>query len=108
MSKYNSTKIVYDGLKFDSKKEYLRFLDLRMLEKWRVISGLQRQVKHTLIPAQRDENGKYIRPVIYVSDFEYIESGKKVVEDVKGFKTKEYIIKKKLLLFNEGITIREV
>lgn len=106
--KYHSKKVAYDGMTFDSKKEYLRYLDLRMLEKGRCITDLQRQVKHTLIPGQRDEDGKYIRPVVYISDFEYTKDGKRVVEDVKGFKTKDYIIKKKLMLFREGITIREV
>lgn len=108
MSKYHSVKITYDGITFDSKKEYFRYLELKALEKGRVISDLRMQVKHTLIPPQRDENGKHIFPVYYYADFEYVQDGKKVVEDVKGFKTKDYIIKKKLLLYNEGITIREV
>lgn len=108
MSKYNAKKVVCDGIVFDSKKEYLRYLDLKTLERGGVIADLRLQVKHTLIPPQRDENGKYIHPVYYYADFEYIEDGKMVVEDVKGFRTKDYIIKKKLLLFNEGITIREV
>lgn len=108
MSKYHSTKVQYDGHIFDSKKEYLRYLDLRALEKGRVISDLKLQVKHTLLPPQLDEKGRYVHPVYYIADFEYMQNGRRIVEDVKGFKTKDYIIKKKLLLYTEGITIREV
>lgn len=108
MNKYRAQKVVYDGIVFASHKEGRRYQYLKLLEKAKEISGLQMQVKHELIPPQRDEDGKYIRAVYYVSDFEYIQDGRKVVEDVKGFRTKEYKLKKKLLLFREGITIREV
>ena len=70
---------------------------------------MSRQVKFVLIPSQRDENGKVIeRECSYKADFKYEEDGKTVVEDVKGFRTKEYIIKRKLLLYQYGIRIREV
>ncbi|MBQ2175640.1 MAG: DUF1064 domain-containing protein, partial [Alphaproteobacteria bacterium] len=49
--KYNNKKIIVDGIKFDSKKEALRYKELKMLEKAGIISNLQRQVKYTLIPA---------------------------------------------------------
>lgn len=48
------------------------------------------------------------RECSYRADFEYTEDGETIVEDVKGFKTKEYIIKRKLLLWRYGIKIREV
>ena len=108
MNKYRSQKVEFDGIVFASQKEGRRYQYLKLLEKAGEISGLQMQVKHELIPPQRDEDGKYIRAVYYVSDFEYTQDGRKVVEDVKGFRTKEYKLKKKLLLFREGITIREV
>lgn len=110
MSKYNSKKTVIDGQVFDSRKEAKRYQELAFLEKVGVIKNLSRQVKFVLIPSQRDENGKVIeRECSYKADFEYTtEDGKTVVEDVKGFKTKEYIIKRKLLLWRYGIKIREV
>ena len=109
MSKYNSKKTVVDGQKFDSKKEARRYQELLLLEKAGVIKNLSRQVKFVLIPSQRDENGKVVeRECSYKADFEYTEDGKTIVEDVKGFKTKEYIIKRKLLLWRYGIRIREV
>ena len=109
MSKYNSKKTVVDGQKFDSKKEANRYQELVLLEKAGVIKNLSRQVKFVLIPSQRDENGKVIeRECSYKADFKYEEYGKTVVEDVKGFRTKEYIIKRKLMLYQYGIRIREV
>lgn len=110
MSKYNSKKTVVDGQTFDSKKEANRYKELRLLEKAGVIKDLWTQVKFKLIPAQRDEaTGKVIeRECSYKADFVYEEDGKTVVEDAKGFRTKEYVIKRKLMLWRYGIRIREV
>lgn len=110
MSKYNSKKTVVDGQKFDSRKEANRYKELLLLEKVGAIKNLSRQVKFVLIPSQRDEaTGKIVeRECSYRADFKYTEDGKTVVEDVKGFRTKEYIIKRKLLLWRYGIKIREV
>lgn len=109
MSKYNSKKTVVDGQKFDSKKEENRYQELLLLEKAGVIKNLSRQVKFVLIPSQRDESGKVIeRECSYKADFTYEEGIKTVVEDVKGFRTREYIIKRKLMLYQYGIRIREV
>lgn len=109
MSKYNSKKTVVDGQKFDSKKEANRYQELLLLEKAGVIKNLSRQVKFVLIPPQRDESGKLIeRECSYKADFTYEEGIKTVVEDVKGYRTKEYIIKRKLMLYQYGIRIREV
>lgn len=108
-SKYNSKKIVVDGQKFDSKKEARRYQELLLLEKAGEIKNLCRQVKFVLIPSQRDENGKVVeRECSYKADFTYEEGIKTVVEDVKGYRTKEYIIKRKLMLYQYGIRIREV
>lgn len=109
-TKYNNKKITVDGQIFDSKKEASRYKELRLLEKAGAIHDLRMQVKFTLIPAQRDEaTGKVIeRECSYKADFVYEEDGKTVVEDVKGFRTKEYIIKRKLMLWRYGIRIMEV
>lgn len=109
-TKYNNKKITVNGQVFDSKKEANRYKELLLLEKAGAIKDLRMQVKFTLIPAQRDEaTGKVIeRECSYKADFVYEEDGKTVVEDVKGFRTKEYIIKRKLMLWRYGIRIREV
>lgn len=109
-TKYNNKKITVDGQKFDSKKEANRYKELRLLEKAGEIQDLRTQVKFVLIHAQRDETtGKVIeRECYYKADFVYTEDGETVVEDVKGYRTEAYIIKRKLMLWRYGIRIREV
>lgn len=108
MGKYNNIK--YKG--YDSMKEYRRAQELELLQKKKLISGLQKQVKYELIPSQRDKGtGTVIeRSVSYYADFQYLRESDKtlVVEDVKGMRTKEYIIKRKLMLKEYGIRITEV
>ena len=117
--KYGNKKIYEDGEVFDSKKEYRRWKELILLVKAGKISKLQRQVKYTLIPSQREPDirgprggirpGKLIeREVSYIADFVYTDkAGQIVVEDCKGLRTKEYIIKRKLMLHEYGIRIKE-
>lgn len=105
MNKYHNHK--FNG--FDSKAEAKRFLVLQSMESDGLITDLQRQVKFELIPSQRI-NGKVVeRAVSYIADFTYRTSdGLFVVEDVKGFRPKEYIIKRKLMLWVHGIKVREI
>ena len=112
MSKYSAKKITYNGEKFDSKKELRRYLELKLLERTGDIWDLQRQVRFKLIPAQRNKNGKVIeRQCDYIADFVYCEGPRDgvvlTVEDTKGFRTKDYIIKRKLMLYIYGIRIKE-
>lgn len=113
MNKFNAKKITIDGKTFDSKKEASRYSELKLLEKAGQISDLDTQVTFCLIPKQTDENGRVIeRACTYKADFVYTENGKRVVEDVKGFKHSNayqlFAIKRKLMLLNHGIRIREV
>lgn len=107
-TKYHSRKITKDGMTFDSVKEYRRFCELSLLERAGTIADLKRQVKFELIPSQRVDGKVVERPCNYVADFVYREGGKTVVEDTKGFRTKDYIIKRKLMLQVHGIRITEV
>lgn len=110
-SKYKNEKITRMGETFDSIKECERWCQLRLLERGKAISDLQRQVKFELLPAQKDADGKVIeRAVSYVADFTYVDkrTGEFIAEDTKGFKTKEYILKRKMMLYFHGIVIREV
>ena len=108
VSKYHSRKITKDGMTFDSVKEYRRYCELSLLERAGAIADLRKQVKFELIPSQRVDGKVVERPCTYVADFVYQEGGKTVVEDTKGFRTKDYIIKRKLMLQVHGIRIREV
>ncbi len=108
MRKYGNRKITKDGITFDSMKEFKRFCELSLLERAGEITELKRQVKFELIPSQRIEGKVVERPVHYIADFVYQENGQTVVEDTKGFKTKDYILKRKMMLHIHGIRIREV
>lgn len=109
-SKYGARKVIVDGVTFDSSKEYIRWKELQLLERGGEICGLQRQVKFPLLPAQEYKGKRVEAPVSYIADFTYIDhrTGEYVVEDVKGFKTKEYILKRKMMLYFHKLRIREV
>lgn len=107
-SKYGSRKVFRGGEVFDSVKEYNRWCELRLLEKAGMVSKLQRQVKYELIPSQRVDGKVVERSCNYVADFVYTQDGKTVVEDTKGVRTTDYIIKRKLMLYLLGIRIKEV
>lgn len=110
MSKYHSRKVTTPEGTFDSIKEYNRWCELKLLERAGKITGLRRQVKYELIPTQRapGKKGKVIEyPVNYIADFVFTENGAVVVEDAKGYRTDEYKIKRKLMLWKYGIRIKE-
>lgn len=124
-SKYKNTKYTYLGIKFDSLKECRRYTELRMLEQAGKIKDLELQKAYELIPAQYEETDEIYtkgahkgehkkvlleRAIVYRADFVYFdcETGQQVVEDTKGMRTKEYVIKRKLLLWRFGIKIKEI
>lgn len=106
--KYGNRKVIRDGITFDSTKEARRWSELLLLERAGAIQNLRRQVKYELIPSQRIAGKVVERACTYIADFVYSENGVEVVEDTKGFKTPEYVIKRKLMLWRHGIRIREV
>lgn len=110
ISKYKNKKFIdEEGNKWDSKREYKRWILLKEREEKGEISNLQRQVMYQLMPRLTDENGKFkYHPIRYYADFRYTENGKVVVEDSKGMKTPEYKIKKKLMYWLYKIEIEEV
>lgn len=125
-SKYHAKKVEYQGIVFDSKKECSRYRQLQHFEQSGEIYNLRRQVKYVLIPAQYEpttevftkgihkgepKKGKLLeRECSYIADFVYqvTETGETVVEDTKGLRLPEYIIKRKLMLDRHGIRIKEV
>lgn len=107
MSKYHNRKTLFDGKYFDSKKEADRYAELRLMERAGIIHGLKCQVPYILIPTQY-VNGKLAEQAcVYKADFVYHQNGQLVVEDTKGYRTADYIIKRKLMLQNYGIRIKE-
>ena len=83
--KYHNTKTVADGIKFDSKLEAKRYVQLKILERAGVIRDLELQPSFELIPSFR-KNGKTWRRTLYKADFRYIlaEDDSYIIEDVKG------------------------
>lgn len=124
-SKYYNVKTrALDGTVFDSHKEARRWDELLLLQRAGKITDLQRQVRYELIPAQYETYERYgkdgrrlkdgvrllERKVDYVADFVYTiaDTGENIVEDTKGIRTPEYIIKRKLMLAVHSIRIKEV
>lgn len=117
--KYHQRKRIYDDMTFDSTLERNRYIHLQAAEKSGVISELRRQVRFELVPAQYEDKVIHLktkdkvvtavveRPVTYVADFTYRKGDRYVIEDTKGFETKDYIIKRKIMRF-QGNPIREV
>ena len=100
-NKYNSKSIVIDGEKFDSMMEADRYLELSLMQRAGIISNLECHPTFTLQePFSCD--GKRYQSIKYTPDFRYEEGGRIVVEEVKGYKTKDYSIRKRLFLYQYG------
>jgi hypothetical protein len=107
-SKYKNVKT--DG--YASKKEARRAHTLKLMAEAGQIRNLREQVPYVLIPRQLGPDGKVQeRACGYVADFVFEEFSadgwREVVEDCKGMRTDAYIIKRKLMRFTHGISIRE-
>lgn len=101
-NKYHNKKVIYDGIKFDSKKEKTRFITLKQLEKAGIIKELELQPKFLLLDTIHYKDKTYPK-IYYKADFKYFdnEKGKYIVEDVKSLitaKDKVYRLKIKMLL----------
>lgn len=125
-NKYHSQKAEFDGMVFDSRRELNRYRELKLMESAGLIVNLRRQVKYVLIPVQRETSdevykrgdkkglpkpGRVIeKECAYIADFVYFDVEKQdvIVEDTKGFRTKDYTIKRKLMLYRHGIRIKEI
>lgn len=114
-NKYHAVKVGKSASKWEARRK----AELEIMERFGQISNLRFQVPFELIPVQREPStvgprggvrpGKVIeRNCLYVADFVYDKDGQTIVEDTKGFRTKDYVIKRKLLLWRYGIRIKEV
>jgi hypothetical protein len=108
VNKYKNKKTIVDGITFHSKLESDRYVFLKHLQLAGVIGGLQMQVRFSICDKFKRNNKSYLQSS-YIADFTYGEDGKQVVEDVKGFSTDIYELKKKLVLKKyPDIVFREV
>lgn len=122
MSKYHNKKTVFDGITFDSESEARYYQKLKAMESEGQISDIKRQVAYQLLPDIYEEREiqlktktKVVRKRVqqgtkYIADFVYTDTatGKTKVVDVKGMRTPEYKLKKKMMRCLLGITIIEV
>ena len=99
MNKYRNKKTIVDGIKFDSIAESRRYKELKLLERQGIIKNLKLQPSFVLQPSFK-KNNKTTRAITYKADFSYLKtekaSDKIIVEDVKGYATKEFKIKEKM------------
>lgn len=102
MSKYKNQPTVVDGIVFPSKRQAGRYGELKMLERTGIISRLELEKTFEL-----RVNGVLICK--YRADFVYLDKdGREVVEDSKGFRTRDYAIKAKLMIACLGLRVIEV
>ena len=119
-NKYGARKVIRDGIVFDSLREARRYTELCEMEAQGKISNLKRQVNYELTPSVKADKfyaAKYgvkkgsvlLQSSTYVADFVYIDTATEeiVVEDCKGYKTKDYMLKKKFMFYRYGILIKE-
>ena len=110
-NKYNSNPCDYDNVRFDSKKERDRYVELLQLQRAGKIKDLKRQVTYDLQPGFYHK-GKKIQKISYIADFVYTDTatGEEVIEDVKSYATAHnavYKLKKKMMLYR-GLEIKEI
>jgi hypothetical protein len=108
-SKYKNKKCIYNGIKFDSKKEMAYYIKLKMLEEKGKIKKLELQKTYELQPSFK-VNDKTYRKITYKADFSYIttEDDKLHIVDTKGFRTEVYKLKRKMFAYKYGIEIEEI
>lgn len=121
--RYNHTTVEADGLKFDSKKEYQRYVFLKNAEDNGLITDLRTQVKFELIPAVTEEYVEHLKTkdkiktrtlqlaITWTADFVYLKNGEEVIEDVKPSKfllSDRFVIKEKLFFWKYRKKIRLV
>ena len=105
MNKYRAKKVSLDGYTFASRAEARRYTELKLMLKANEIEclGVHPKFQMTIRGVKADT-------ITYIADFRYLDrrTRKLVVEDVKGFKTPVYNLKKRLMLALYGIEVKEV
>lgn len=111
-NKFNASKVDCDGMTFDSKKEYKRYIELKSMHQRGEITRLEHHTKFELAPKTILEGEKRAKPAVrYFADFTYYIADKYIVEDVKSVATRKlasYRTKKHLMKTVHGIDIKEV
>jgi hypothetical protein len=109
-AKHRNRKVTVDGVTWDSKGEYARYVELCGMQALDQISDLKHGVYFELAPACHVGGARKKPALRYKADFTYAEGGVLVVEDFKSAHTRTlapYRMKKHLMMTVHGILIRE-
>jgi len=110
--KYGNKKTTFAGFTFDSKREAERWSQLCLLQRAGRISDLRRQVAYVLAPSVKFAGARAAKPAIrFIADFEYVENGARIVEDVKSAPTAKlpaFQMKRHLMKSIHNIDVRIV
>lgn len=107
--KYHAKPTVVDGVRFDSKAEARRYRELLLLQRAGEVEDILLQPRFELLPKEKGPDGKTRRAVHYVADFLVsYPDGREEVEDVKGFVTPVYRLKKRMFEHKYGKMIKEI
>ena len=111
-NKYHARKTTVCGYTFDSKREADYYLELLARKQAGEIVRIGFQPSYTLLEGFRDNTGKKQRPITYTADFfvAYADGRNEVIE-VKGVRTRDYLLRKKMFLHmmrDTDIVFREV
>lgn len=103
MNKYGAKKVQADGHTFDSKAEHRRYCELMTLVNAGEIEALELQPRYELVVCG-------VKIGRYTGDFRYLDrrTGEQIVEDVKGVKTRDYVLRRKLMKAIHGIDVVEI
>lgn len=97
--KYRNRPTMYNGILFDSQAERDRYVELSLMQGAGQIANLRVHPPYTLQEKFTDRHGINHQAIVYTADFEYVEDGVTVVEDVKGYATDVFKLKKKMFLY---------
>ena len=107
--KYNSERVQLDGYTFDSKAEARRYGALRLLVASGHIRDLRVHPRYVLQKAWIDAAGKKQSAITWTGDFQYLEDGRLVIEDVKGVRTAVFNLKLRMFKFKyPGVIVRVI
>ena len=111
-NKYNARKTTVCGRTFDSRREAEVYLELLAQKQAGEIVRIGFQPSYTLLAGFKDNTGKNQKPITYTADFfvTYADGHSEVIE-VKGVRTRDYLLRKKLFLHmmrKKDIFFREV
>lgn len=100
-SKYNAVKVQADGYTFDSKREYRHYLTLKL----RLAAG---EISHLEVHPAWELIVKGVLVGKYTGDFAYRQGRTYIVEDVKGVRTRDYVLRKKLMWALHKVEVKEI